>query len=381
MFSPSERNRRLTAAATLMKKENLAGMLMVGNGAVGTNAYGCFRYLADNRVYYHLQAAILVPDAEPVAIAGTLVSQLEFKNRSFIKDCRVAPNILDGIVSVFREKGLVSGTIGVCLDLLPASWFLALRRVFPSLKFIDVTEPVFRLRNLHSAEEIETIRACAKLADAAYQAVCDTVKPGMAEYEVAAALEYAVHQRGGEGNFTLLSSGRFSLTDNKLPCIHAATDKRIQIGDCVAMEITPRFNGYWTQLVRTICVGEPSADLITMHDVGVDVLKKAREDLIPGQPIRQIAARVRKYTEDAGYTFSLPCGHICAIDLNEERLDESNDRVLLPGMAVILHPSILAPNITTGVFWGETFLITENGNERLMDSGDGLMIVKSSDRS
>ena len=52
------------------------------------------------------------------------------------------------------------------------------------------------------------------------------------------------------------------------------------------MEITPRYNGYWTQLVRIISVGEPNEDFIKMHEV---IIKGALEELKPGNRIGNIA--------------------------------------------------------------------------------------------
>jgi len=377
MFSQIERDKRLKAADEMMKSEGLSGLLMVGNGAVGTNSYGCFRYLVDNRVYYYLQTAIFAPGKPPVAIATSIISQLEFENNSFIKDCRVFTDSVEGIKAIFEEMGITSGKVGTCLELLPTSWLLALQESFPGIEWADVSEPIFRIRNVHSAEEIETLKKCGRLADIGYEALKRTIKPGMTEQQAVAELEYAIQKNGGESNFSLIASGRFSFDDNKLPCIRAATmfDKVIEAGDSVAMEITPRYNGYWTQLVRTVSVGEPSKDFVTIHKVLVDAIKDASAELRPGNPISNIAKRVRKFTEKAGYVFSLPCGHICAIDLNEERIDEANMRPLLPGMAVILHPSIITPELQTGIFWGETFLITENGCEKLMNSSDELAVI------
>ena len=106
MFSVIERNRRFKAADEMMKKEGLSGLLMVGNGAVGTNSYGCFRYLTDNRVYYYLLTAVFAPDKEPVAIATSFISQLEFINNSFIKDCRIFSDAVEGICAIFEEMEL-----------------------------------------------------------------------------------------------------------------------------------------------------------------------------------------------------------------------------------------------------------------------------------
>jgi len=377
MFSETERVRRLKAAEKMMKEEGLSGLLMVGNGAVGTNSYGCFRYLTDNRVYYYLQTTVFAPGKMPVGIATSYISQLEFVNSSFIKDCRIYADSVVGITEIFEEMGIKSGKIGTCLELLPTSWMLRLMERFPLIEWVDASEAIFRIRNLHSHEEIETIKKCARLADEGYKAVKRTIRPGMSEQQVVAELEYAIQKNGGEYNFSLISSGRFSFDDNRLPCIHAATmfDKIIEPGDSVAMEITPRYNGYWTQLVRTLSIGEPSEDFKTLHKVVVETINDASSELRPGNPIGNIAKRIRQFTEDSGYVFSLPCGHICAVDLNEERIDEANMRPLLPGMAVILHPSVITPKLQTGIFWGETFLITESGCEKLMNSSNEIVVI------
>ena len=66
------------------------------------------------------------------------------------------------------------------------------------------------------------------------------------------------------------------------------------------MEITPRYNGYWTQLVRTISVGEPNEDFIKMHEVSCRIIKGALEELKPGNRIGNIATKLKQLTEEAG---------------------------------------------------------------------------------
>ncbi len=377
MFSEAERARRFKAADEMMKKEGLSALVMLGNGAVGTNSYGAFRYLVDNRTFYYIQIAIFAPGKEPVSLASTIISQLEFINKSFVRNCRIAPDPIKGIIDVLNEMGATSGRVGTILDILPTSWLLPLQKAFPQIEWVDVAEPVFEIRQRHSEEEIATFRKCAELADLGYKAVLDTIKPGMKEQEVVAELEYATLKGGGEYNFTLISSGRYGIRENRLPFIHAATmfDKVIEKGDSVAMEITPRCNGYWTQLVRTVSVGEKNPELSEMHGVVTGAIKDVLPELRPGNPINAIPKRIRKYAESRGYASGANCGHICGCDLNEERLEITNERILLPGMAVIIHPTITAPGLSNSIFWGETYLITEKGCERLMKTGDELAVV------
>ncbi len=376
MLSANEKQRRFAVGQELLKKNSLSGLILAGNGGVGTNAYGCYRYFTDNRVYRYLQAALFFPGKEPVGIVRSDVEKQEAAS-SFIGDCRVFPDYPAGICAILEENGVRSGKIGTCLDILPASWAQVILDRFPEIELTDIADDLFGARNIHSSEEIALYRHCAGLADAGYESVLKNVHAGMTEQELVAEIEHPILLGGGEHNFTLVSAGRFSLKDNQLPCIRAATmfNRTINDGDCISMEITPRYHGYWTQLVRTVCVGEPNEDVKTMHKIVSGAIEDVLVELRPGNPISSIAKRLRRYIESRGYIFALPCGHICGLDLNEERLDEANERPLVPGMAVIIHPSVITPDIPTGIFWGQTYLITESGYESLMKTDNELHSV------
>ena len=377
MFSLKEKERRFSAIEKIMQEEGLSALLAIGNGCVGTNAYGCFRYLTATKVYYYLQCTLFPLGRAPIGITTSPISRDEMRKGGFVQDCRVYSDQVQGIIDCLTETEITEGRIGTCLDILPESWALELEQAFPGLELVDVSEPIFRVRNKHSQEEIDLIRKCGKLADAGYAAVLEHVKSGMTEQQVIAELEYATQSMGAEYNFSLIASGPFSLQENGLPCIRAATmfNRTVEQGDCIAMEITPRYEGYWTQLVRTVSVGKPNADFVQMHQASCDIIDGTLPELRPGNPIGNIALRIRQLTEEKGYVFAFPCGHICGNDLNEERLVPDNDRLLEPGMVVILHPSVITPEISSGIFWGQTYLITENGYEPLMESSNELMSI------
>ena len=100
-----------------------------------------------------------------------------------------------------------------------------------------------------------------------------------------------------------ITNGRIGYCPETLPaswfdCIHSAYPE-LEWVDCT-MEITPRYNGYWTQLVRTISVGEPNEDFIKMHEVSCRIIKGALEELKPGNRIGNIATKLKQLTEEAG---------------------------------------------------------------------------------
>lgn len=150
------------------------------------------------------------------------------KNAGIVTECRISTTPIQAIIDVLKESEITSGRLGTSLDILPQSWRMALEREMPGLVLCDVSESLFCIRYHHSPEKVALIRQCGKLADAGYAEVLKNVKPGMTEQQVAAELEHATQGMGADYNFTLISTGRFSLEDNQLPCIRTAT-----MFDCV----------------------------------------------------------------------------------------------------------------------------------------------------
>ena len=88
------------------------------------------------------------------------------------------------------------------------------------------------------------------------------IKPGVTEFEIAEAIEGYARERGAEQHFTLIGSGKFVLGDTEsMPLPYSPSFRRIEPGDSVVMEISPCYEGYWTQIARTVNVGRRNTDL------------------------------------------------------------------------------------------------------------------------
>ena len=378
MFSITERDRRYGAACDAMKSAGLQAVYITGNSTVGTNAFGCYRYFANSRVIFFMASMVLFENGQSVAVVNNPMGKINLVNNSFIEDAIVNQDQLGGVIEILKSRGIDSGRVGILTEVIPASWFIRLRKELPNVEFVEAADILYPVRSEKSAEEAEVQRMCAKIADAGYKAVCETIKPGMYESEVVAEMEKAMQKMGADENFSLVTSGKFSVGKNDLMPLHnySAVNRKIEVGDVVAMEITPRYRGYWTQLVRTICVGEHNADAEKFRQVVVGAVDEAKKVLRANITIGEVVKKMREYTEAAGCTFAMPCGHIASVDLNEDRLMDDYSRRLTPGMLVIIHPTILLDGMQTGIFWGESYIITEDGFESPMESGNELYTVK-----
>ena len=373
----TELRRRQRAVEELLKRRGLDAALFVGNSAVGPQAYGCFRYLTDHRVYYHLQALVLRPDMAPAICCGSVLHLDGVHNKGF-EDVRLGPDILGSVCGILSERPILR--LGWTPDTVPALWYDRLRAEFPQMELVDVTDDVFELRSVHSEYEVECIRKCARIADAGYKAVCDMAKPGVRMSDLHAELDYAMKAAGAEETFTLMSNGRFSYDNNGLPCIRAFSwpdDRVIAPGDNIGMEITPRYKGYWTQMVRTVCISEGNPELERAHALQLELIDSTVKMLRPGVALGDVLKHMWHETEKVGLIPRLPFGHIVGLDLDEGgRGSLESTLVLKKNANVVLHPTMVKGDMNYSIFWGDPYLVTEQGGVRINESSTELLTLR-----
>ncbi len=376
-FTSQERESRNKAIREILETEELQALLLIGNTSAGPGFNGDLRYYTDNRIIFYRQVVVIFPRFEPVLFAGTEIQRQAAIRRSSVKDCRlIGEHFIADVANLLKERGVSRGRVGVNFEMLPTAWYLYLKREFPQIEWLETHDRIMQLRSRPSKEEIEVFRKAATLADSGFDAALKVIRPGVNEFEVAAEIERAARAAGGEDHFTLIGSGKFSFgDDNTLPLPYSPSPRRIEAGDSVVMEITPRYEGYWTQLVRTVNVRTSNTDLEKIFRVCLRALKKSLEQMKPGKRVKDLVLAMEQPVKEAGYLLRPPFGHICGVDLMEARVSPQNEMVLKPGMAVIIHPTVLTPDARRSFFWGETYLVGPDGFERLHRSTDELLTI------
>ncbi|HVP79365.1 MAG TPA: M24 family metallopeptidase [Thermodesulfobacteriota bacterium] len=375
-FSGTELKRRRKAIHRILETRELRALILFGDTNVGSDVLGDFRYFVDNRTIAGRQVAMLFPQREPVLLVGSAIQRQAAERRSSIGDCRLSDNMPADMVKLLQEQNVLNGRVGVNFEVLPVNWYHYLRKELSEIDWVETHEDILSVRLHHVPEEADLFRKCAALGDGSYEAALKTIRPGVSEYEIAAAIEASARARGAEQHFTLVGSGKFALGDqNGLPLPYSPSMRRVENGDSVVMEISPCLEGYWTQIVRTVNVGSPNAELEKLYRVSRDAIKKTLEVFKPGKTIRDLVAAMDALIKSCGYLPKPPYGHVCGVDLIDARVSPQNGQVLDPGTAVILHPTVFTPDHKNSFFWGETYLVTDDGYERLHHASDELMTL------
>ncbi len=376
-FSSTERERRDKAMRGIMEARGLVALILLGDTNVGGDYLGDFRYYVDNRIIADRQVALLFAAGDPVLLMGTAIQQQAASRRSSVRDCRLSDNMPADVVALLKERNVTAGKVGVNLEVLPVNWYNHLKTELPGIEWVETHKHILGVRLHHDTpEETELFRRCGRLGDGGFEAAAKMIRPGVSEYEIAAAIEEYARARGAEQHFTLVGSGRYVPGDgNGLPLPYSPSPRRVEAGDSVVMEITPCLEGYWTQLVRTVNVAAANPELEKLHRVCRDAIKKGLEVFAPGKTIRDVVLAMDAFVRDAGYQFRPPTGHVCGVGLIEGRVSPQNTQVLEKGMAVIIHPTVVTPDGKNSFFWGETYLVVDAGYEPLNHATDDLLTV------
>ena len=375
-FTETEKKRRHAAIQELLKAKDLQALLLIGDMNVGHSFHGDFRYYTNNHIFFQRQVAVVFPGSGPVLFNYSDFSRQASLERSFVDDCRVSTNFIADTVELIKAQGASRGRIGVNFEMLPAIWYSYLRTELANAELLDVHDDIMEIRFQHSKEEIEVFRKGAALADAGLEAALKVIRPGVSEYEIIAEIEHVSRKQGADEHFTLIGSGKFAFGDARsLPLPVSPSERTIKAGDSIVMEITPRYQGYWTQLVRMVNVGRRNDELEKIQTVARDAIRRGLEEFKPGKRVKDVALAMQAYIAKTGFVPRAPFGHVCGIDLVEERVSLDNERLIVPGFAAIIHPMVHTADGKNLIFWGETYLATKDGYERLHRTGDDLLTV------
>ena len=368
-FTSAERDLRWEQARRVMAERGWQALLISGeDGLCGGN----LRYLADFRPVKGRSLLLLPLEGEPVLWVEHRVHEQAAQKLSFVADARFAASCGEAAADELAERGLGRAAVGSDeLALVPAAWYVAWTEGFPDLRLEDASRELAGLRRVKSVEEIELCRRSAELADGSYDHVLPKLREGISEFEIDAELEYYCRLHGAERMFNVYATSSLA----ELPW--AASGRRLEHGRAALLEISPQLDGYWTQLVRVVSIGEPPAILAEMHRVTLAAMDEALADLRPGVVLGGPLGRMEAIIEAAGFrVMATDTGHDLGCTLGESAtwLTRETAFEAEPGQVFEIHPVVLHPDGGC-LLIGDTYLITETGVERLNRSARELAVV------
>ena len=369
-FSKEEFKSRKSYILNSIKEQNIDALLMFRQESMyWLTGYDTFGY-----VFFQT----LVLDQKGNLILLTRAPDLrQAQNTSIINDIRIwvdkdGSNPTDDLKIILDELNLKGKKIGIEYEAygLTGRNAIKLNQSLENYCSIeDKSELITKLRVVKSDEEITYVRKAANLADLALEEVWKYAKSGVSEAKILAEMNRVVFEGGGDypANEFIIGSGK-----NALLCRYQAEKQILNKEDQLTIEWAGTYRHYHSAMFRTIPIGKANQKHFKMHEACVEALTNCKNKLKPGNKIGEVFDIHAKTFDNLGFNKARmnACGYSLGSTFSPNWMDwpmlyTDNPYIIKPGNVFFMHMILMDSDNKLAMNLGETYLVTENGNERL----------------
>ena len=267
------------------------------------------------------------------------------------------------IINEILEKEKIKKT-GFEFDNITLLRFKNLKSAIKKIKLVPVKGLIESLREIKDQDEINNIKKAVEIAENALIEALKVLKPGITEKEFSAELEYCMRKLGASGTSfeTIVASGKRGAFPHGV-----ASDKIIQANELVVIDFGAVYNGYCSDLTRTVGLGIISEHFKNLYEVVYKAQKIAVSAFESGVslsvPDKKARNLLKKFGFDKYFTHGL--GHGIGMEIHEApSINCETKAKALPGMVVTVEPGVYLEN-EVGIRIENDLIIGENSCEFL----------------
>ncbi|MFC1491712.1 M24 family metallopeptidase [Nitrospinota bacterium] len=375
-LSTKERDRRHEKLRADMERENLDVLLVYGNNGRQGARSGNLTYVSNFRSFSGQQVLVFPLKGEPVLFVGVENQRIEAQRTSWIADtrCSAMTPVPAQVCDYMKEAFGSDLRIGISsLSMIPVTWYQQFQDQISAKEWVEVGNLILEYRYVQSDEEIAMSRRSAEVSDRVWDRLRECVREGITELEIRAEMDNVMLPAGGTENFNMMGlAGMGNGGEAPWGYVIPQTDRQMKKGDAVLLEISPRVEGYWNQIVRILTLGPPADWLVEAYDVVRQARDAALKHLAPGAPMIGVVNAMDEVFRARGFEV-WPNGliHLTGLDLSDYMITPESTGNLETGMVVTVHPMYnLSPD--RQIFWGETYVVTDSGYDPLNRCSDEL---------
>ena len=379
-FSTEEFKSRKNKVITKLKEEKIDALVMFRQESM----YWLTGY--DTFGYVFFQSLIL--DQKGNLILLTRAPDLrQAQNTSNIENIKIwvdkdDSNPTEDLKQILNELNLKDKKIGIEYEAYGLTGRNAINlnkslKNFCSLD--DKSELITKLRVIKSPEEIVYVKKAATLADKALDEVWKFAKKGVSESKILAEMNRVIFEGGGDypANEFIIGSGK-----NALLCRYQSEKQILNDVDQLTIEWAGTYRHYHSAMFRTIPIGKANPKHYEMHEACEEVLRNCENTLKPGNKIGEVFDMHAKIFDNLGYKDCRmnACGYSLGATFSPNWMDwpmlyTGNPYVIQPGNVFFMHMILMDSKNELAMNLGETYIVTEKGNERLGNQKTDLVIL------
>ena len=299
------------------------------------------------------------------------------KARNTVKNCTVMEqeNLTEQINSLMKKHNAKSLAVESMDMTLSRMSFL--EKKFPDIEFIksdELSNNIYDMRTIKSTEEIEKIHKAQKIAEKAFDEILGFIRPGVTEREIALKLDNCMLENGAEG----LSFETIALAGANTSMPHGVPGNyKVKNGDFVLMDFGAVYDGYHSDMTRTVCVGQPSEKMGKIYDIVLKAQLEALKKVKSGITGSELDGYARDIIDESGYGdfFGHSLGQGDGMEIHEfPTASSKSETILKENMVVTVEPGIYLPG-EFGVRIEDFVVVTENSHQNLTNCPKKLIIL------
>ena len=241
-------------------------------------------------------------------------------------------------------------------------------------KLVPMHREISGFRTVKEEWELDNMRKAQAITDKAFSEMCTRIKVGMTEKELQAELIYCLYKNGAEGpsfDPIVVSGPNTSLPHG------VATDRVIQEGDFITMDFGVLYNGYCSDMTRTVAVGYVTEEMEKVYNTVLKAQLAGIAVTKAGVTGKEVDGAARQVIADAGYGayFGHGYGHSLGLEVHEApNCNPGGETPMQVGVVSSAEPGIYLPG-KFGVRIEDVLIYKQGGTENITHSPKKLIIV------
>lgn len=253
---------------------------------------------------------------------------------------------------------------GIEAEFVTVSMMEKLKDILPGAVFKPVEKAMESLSVIKDDNEIKKIKKAVKISEKAYRDTLSILKPGVRERDIALELEYKMKYYGADSSAfdIIVASGQRSSMPHGV-----ASDKRLRKGDFITIDFGCFFQGYASDITRTVVLGKAGKKQREIYDLVLEAQLAACKAVKPGLACSRLDGVARDIIMKAGFGdyFGHGLGHGIGLIVHDQpQLNARSSDTLKPGMVITIEPGIYISN-WGGVRIEDDVVVTESGGQIL----------------
>ncbi|BAJ50522.1 conserved hypothetical protein [Candidatus Caldarchaeum subterraneum] len=341
---------------------------------------------SQKNIYYitgYITARIFMPaflfipiDGEPLLVTGKSDSEqaaktfggeiVEYVNYNLDNVMRPYPiHGVEAAVKTLRSRQPKIKKLGYEGWALDAVILHEMLKMYPTAEFTDVSENILLMRKSKDEDELQNLREAAKLNDYAYRVAKENTTVGRSEAELYTIIHSELVKKKSGFQFF---SGDFVSGERCLQIGGPPTNRRLQMGETLILDLWVTHQEYWSDTCRTFVVGSvPSALQKKVFEVLKEALKAGEAALKPGATGSDVYRAVYGAIDRHGYGKYFPhhAGHALGLEAWEPPYFIPGDKnIITENTVCALEPGIYFGDVG-GVRLENNYVVKRGGVEVL----------------